>query len=63
MGEQLWRSICKFMSSAPFPLKDVNTVTYYLSDTDYLFLYNQMLTSEIREYKCISLALFTSSNK
>ena len=53
----------KFMSSVPFPLKDVNTVTYYQSDTDYLFLYNQMLTSEIREYKCISLALFPSSNK
>ena len=53
----------KFMSSVPFPLKDVNTVTYYPSDTDYLFLYNQMLTSEIREYKCILLALFPSSNK
>ena len=25
------------------------TVTYHPSDTDYLFLYNQMLTSEISE--------------
>ena len=46
-----------------FHLKMFNTVTYYPSATDYLFLYNQTLTSEIREYKCISLALFPSSNK
>ena len=46
-----------------FRFKMFNTVTYYPSDTNYLFLYNQMLTSEIREYKCISLALFPSSNK
>ena len=56
--------ICQIYQFRPIHhLQMFNTVTYSPSDADYLFLYNEMLTSEIREYKCISLALFPSSNK